>query len=74
MGWDFAPTQKKRLINFLHDYNVANRYLKNVINVTIVNKFELLSAYEYICIAWEFPMRTAKLHVSRNTAELITGP
>jgi len=41
---------------------------KKVNNVTIVNKLELLSTYEYICIAREFPiipMPTAKLHVSQ---------
>ena len=36
-------------------------------NVNDVNKFELHSVYEYICITQEFPMHfhTAKLHVSR---------
>jgi len=37
-------------------------------NVNNVNKFELFSVYEYICITWEFPMhfRTAKLYVSQQ--------
>jgi len=42
--------------NVLQNYSVANRSLRNVNNVTIVNKFKLFSAYEYICIAEEFPI------------------
>jgi len=57
----------EKTFNVLQNYNKANRSLRNVNNVMTVNTFELISAYEYICIAEEFPisMCTAKLHVSR---------
>jgi len=43
--------RKKRLINFfLQNYNIVNKCLRNVNNVTIVNKNDLLSTYEYMCI------------------------
>jgi len=54
-GGVFAPPQKKTFnYFFLQNYNVAHRSLRNVNTVTIVNKFELLSAYE--CIAGEYPI------------------
>ena len=77
-GEGLCPSPEKNvLLFFLQNYNVANRYVRNVNNVTIVNKIELLSTYEYICIlvypmhctgmSNAFPIRTAKLHVSQST-------
>ena len=46
-----APSPEKNVyLSFLQNYNIVKKCLRNVNNVTIVNKIELLSTYEYICI------------------------
>jgi len=73
-GEGLCPSPEKNvLLFFLQNYNVANRYVRNVNNVTIVNIFELLSAYKHMhCRGiFQFPMRTAKLRVSLLVKESI---
>ena len=75
MGWGLerglCPQKKHLVIFLLQNYNVVNKCLRNINDVTNVNRFELPCMYEYICILMQsmhctgisnaFLMCTAKL-------------